>query len=46
MLVVVALLIHKAPESVGLGSYLVSRNIGAKQAFNFLVVRVQSKMVL
>ena len=42
MLVVVALLIHKAPESVGLGSYLVSRDVGAKQAFNFLMVRVQN----
>ncbi len=45
LLVVVALLIHKAPESVGLGSYLVSRNIGTRQAFNFLMVRVPDFIV-
>lgn len=28
LMVVVALLVHKAPESIGLGSYLVGKSIG------------------
>jgi len=37
-MVVIALLVHKAPESIGLGSYLTSRSLSRKQILTYLLV--------